>query len=184
MELIGKSVDAHSLKLIVEVLGKSNNRVYTKSGDVLVAGTSCGKIKVNLSSAARIYVNGMAIVDRKSEILSKLKTMYQNAYLDDYENRQQNLIRKFNDMESSPGKFQYLLGKFSPDTQLFYQLKRISIQEQLNPLPYNGFKAAFENMFAYLEKDFQKSEDLLEQIQEVIEKLFDKDKALAENMGI
>lgn len=173
------ATNAHSLNYVINALGLQENKRYV-SGDLIYSATIDGeKIDVNISSASRIYVWGMHLVEEQRAVLKQMKHLYEMEYIHDFNRRKKNLLEKIYDMESRPYAYQYLLGKFTYDTKLFYRLTKIVVHDSIKPLPYHGFRANFENMFQYIETDINKTEETLTTIKKSIEQLFEEEEKIA-----
>ena len=156
------------------------NKRYTAGGDLIVSATVDGEeIDVNVSSATRIYTKGMSLIEEKQTLLNQLKQHYEMEYLQDFELRKKNLMEQIDDMESRPYAYQHLLGNFTYDTKQFYHLRKIYVHDYIEPLPNNGFRAPFENMFTYMESDIEKTTATLTAIRNTIEQLFEEEKEIA-----
>ena len=181
-ELIHYGGDAHGLARVIDALGGKGRHFH--QGDLIIAKSINGvDISVNISSATRIFMTGTAFMDAKLALLNQMKSYYEEEYLEHYKERKSNLSQKINDMESSPSNYQYLLGKFTYDTQLFYRLTNINVHEDIGALPYNGFQAVFDNLFAYMESDIIKDRAFLDDVKDSIEKFFEVDQKIANRLG-
>src|SRR5690625_2654725 len=184
-ELFSKSASAHGLKVVIEALGLQAGRSYTASGDLLVQTTRGGKmINVNISSAVRIYLKGIAVLDEKEMILNQMIRRYERVYVDDFEKRITKLVNENDDMENNPSQYQHMLGRFTDDTKLFYKLTRIRVQDEINPLPNDGFKRGFENKFEYMWKEIEKGREFIRSVRESIEDLFDREEDIAQKINL
>ncbi|KGR82920.1 DUF6792 domain-containing protein [Lysinibacillus odysseyi] len=178
MKALANSVEGHSIYNLLEALAADKGKAY-KGKDLFMTVTSKGqKVKINLSSAVRIYTAGMAIYDEKEEVLGRLKTDYETSYLQDFENRKAKLLEKITDMEVNYSKYQYLLGSFTYDAYQKYVLTGINVHEDIPPLAEN-FKAAFEHMFHYYEQEIQQGREAMAKIKKTIEDYFKFDEELA-----
>lgn len=178
MKALANSVEGHSIYNLLEALAADKGKEY-KGKDLFMTVTSKGqKVKINLSSAVRIYTAGMAIYDEKEEVLGRLKTDYETSYLQDFENRKAKLLEKITDMEVNYSKYQYLLGSFTYDAYQKYVLTGINVHEDIPPLAEN-FKAAFEHMFHYYEQEIQQGREAMAKIKKTIEDYFKFDEELA-----
>lgn len=183
MEAIDKSVHGHTIYNLLEALAAEKGKEY-KGKDLLMTVTSKGqKVKINLSSAVRIYTTGMAIYDGKEEVLGRMKSAYEMNYLQDFEKRKASLIEKITDMEVNYSKYQYLLGNFTYDAYQKYVLTGIDVHEHIPPLS-QSFKAAFEHMFHYYEQEIQQGRQEMATIKKTIEDYFKFDEELAEKIEV
>lgn len=177
--LIQYGGDAHGLARVVNALGGKNR--HFENGDLIITRSHGGElISVNVSSATRIFLTGSAYIDAKAKILEHMRENYEVEYLEHYKDRKSTLLQEIHDMESFPSKYQYLLGNFTYDTQLYYRLTKINVHEDIPPLPYNGFQAVFDNMFVYIESDIEKQRKFLADVRESIEKLFEVEEGIAQ----
>src|SRR5690625_3128080 len=184
-ELFSKSASAHGRKVVIEALCLQAGRSYTASGDLLVQTTRGGKmINVNISSAVRIYLKGIAVLDEKEMILNQMIRRYERVYVDGFEKRITKLVNKIDDMENNPSQYQQMLGRFTDDTKLFYKLTRIRVHDEINPLPNDGFKRGFENKFEYMWKEIEKGREFIRSVRESIEDLFDREEGIAQKINL
>ncbi len=102
-EIFLSSKNAHGLLSVINGLGEKSGKAYNKAGDLIWFKGSGKKIKVNLSSAVRIYNKGLEICHEKEEVLKKLKQVYHDEYVEDLHYRKSDLLKKINDMEENPG---------------------------------------------------------------------------------
>jgi hypothetical protein len=182
MAAVNKSIHGHTIYNLLETLAAEKGKEY-KGKDLFMTVTSKGqKVKINLSSAVRIYTSGMAIYDEKEEVLGRLKNTYETSYLQDFENRKAKLVEKITDMEVNYSKYQYLLGDFTYDAYQKYVLTGISVHEDIPPLAEN-FKASFEHMFHYYEEEIEQGRQAMAAIKKTIEDYFKFDQELAEKIG-
>ena len=181
MEALHKSVDGHSIYNLLEALAVEKGKEYRRK-DLFVTVISEGqKVKINLSSAMRIYMKGTSIYDEKEEVLRRMKSFYEISYLQDFERRKASLVEKITDMEVNYYKYQHLLGDFTYDAYQRYVLRGISVHEDIPPLAEN-FKASFEHMFHYYEQEIQQGRQAMEKIKKTIEDYFKFDQELAEKI--
>ncbi|ARP41498.1 hypothetical protein GTHT12_03573 [Geobacillus thermodenitrificans] len=177
------SVDAHSLHKVINTLARAKGREYDKQGNMILVGwieTEKGtkKIRLNISSAVRLYQKGLRITEEKEAVLRQIKWLYIQEYVEDFEGRKRQLIRKIEDMEQNPSAYQHLLGSFSYDAQQVYVLRRIDVHESI-PTMDPSIPDAFEGMFASYEQEIAKGRELIANIKQAFEQFFEKDKQLA-----
>jgi len=177
------SVDAHSLHKVINTLARAKGREYDKQGNMILVGwieTEKGtkKIRLNISSAVRLYQKGLRITEEKEAVLRQIKRLYIQEYVEDFEGRKRQLIRKIEDMEQNPSAYQHLLGSFSYDAQQVYVLRRIDVHESI-PTMDPSIPDAFEGMFASYEQEIAKGRELIANIKQAFEQFFEKDKQLA-----
>ena len=181
MEGLHKSVDGHSIYNLLEALALEKGKEY-RGKDLFVTVISEGqKVKINLSSALRIYMEGTSIYDEKEEVLRRMKSFYEMSYLQDFERRKASLVEKITDMEVNYYKYQHLLGDFTYDAYQRYVLTGINVHEDIPPLAEN-FKASFEHMFHYYEQEIQQGRQAMATIKKTIEDYFKFDQELAEKI--
>ena len=179
-DIFNSAVHAHGLGSVIGALGMLENKRYNAAGDLLLAATIDGEeIDVNISSATRIYTKGMSLVEEKQTILNQLKQQYEMEYLHDFDLRKKNLMEQIDDMETRPHAYQHLLGNFTYDTKLYYQLRKIYVHDYIEPLSNNGFHTSFENMFTYMESDIEKTTNTLTAIRNTIEQLIEEEENIA-----
>jgi hypothetical protein len=177
---IDMSVDAHSLDDVINALARSKGRAYDENGDlILIKKVGEQEIRVNLSSAVRIYQKGLQIMERKEAVLREMKQSYLCEYVEDFERQKQELMKKIEDMEQNPWAYRHLLGHFTDDAKQVYALRRIDVHEsipQLHPrIPYIFEKA----MFLYYEHEISRGKELIETIRKSFEEFFEQDQNLS-----
>src|SRR5690606_1069376 len=100
----------HPLHYVINAHAVEENKRYV-SGDLIDSATIDGeKIDVNISSASRIYVWGMHLVEEQRAVLKQMKHLYEMEYIHNFNRRKKNLLEKIYDVESRPYAYQYLLG--------------------------------------------------------------------------
>jgi hypothetical protein len=181
--IFNSAIHAHGLESVIGALGMLENKRYNAAGDLILAAIIDGEeIDINISSATRIYTKGMSLIEEKRTMLNQLKQQYEMEYLHDFELRKKNLMEQIDDMETRPHAYQHLLGNFTYDTKLYYQLRKIYVHDYIEPLSNNGFHAPFENMFTYMESDIEKTTNTLTAIRNTIEQLFEEEEHIASTM--
>lgn len=188
LQVLGESAVAHKMGAIIKQL-LGNGKKIDSNGDILIkipaeGNGSSSEIYVNISSAARIFIRGTSFLEQKKDLLRELKSTYEEEYIDDYETRKNIIIGKADDMSLCPSSYQDLLGYFTPDTKYFHKIKRINVDLKLEPLPDSGFKTPFNNLFSFIEKEIKEEAEMLEEFEEAIEKLFEKDKEIGELISV
>lgn len=180
---ISSGVAAHSIYPVLNALSKDLNRSYIKSGDdidLMIHQNVNGKdIQINISSASRIYVDGLAIFEQKQEVLERMKSAYTYEYILGYQMKKGSIMKQITDMEQSPHSYQHLLGQFTDDTHYYYRLTRIDVHEDIPEGLPEEFDNVFEGMFGYIESTITKEKELLHQIQTAIEDLFTEEERIA-----
>jgi hypothetical protein len=174
------SVDAHSLDDVINALARSKGRAYDENGDlILIKKVGEQEIRVNLSSAVRIYQKGLQIMERKEAVLREMKQSYLCEYVEDFKIQKRELMKKIEDMEQNPWAYRHLLGHFTDDAKQVYALRRIDVHEsipQLHPrIPYIFEKA----MFLYYEHEISRGRELIETIRKSFEEFFEQDQNLS-----
>ncbi|WP_278342267.1 hypothetical protein [Parageobacillus thermoglucosidasius] len=172
---ITMSVDAHTLNEVITALARSKGRMYDEYGNlILVKKVGDHEIRMNLSSAVRIYQKGLQILEEKETVLHEMKQRYFDEYVEDFEMQKRKLLNKINDMEQNPWAYQHLLGHFTYDAEQVYMLRRIEVHESIPPMdpmiPY-----IFETMFSYYEQEISKGKELIATVKKSFEEFFEQD---------
>ena len=171
-----------SLQNTIQLIATEKGKRYTKSGDLVVIQKQGDQsIRINVSSAIRIYLKGMEIYDEKEAILKRMKEIYLMEFVEDFEERKRKLLAKIEDMENRPWKYQYLVGNVSQNADYFYQLKKIHVHEEIYPLDAS-FQVVFENMFEYYEQEIAMGRERVNKIRKAIEDLFNTDDMVADSI--
>jgi hypothetical protein len=173
------SVNAHSLNDVINALARPTGRTYDKNGDlILIKKVGEQEIRMNLSSAVRIYLKGLQIMERKEAVLREMKQSYLREYVEDFERQKQELMKKIEDMEQNPWAYRHLLGHFTDDAKQVYALRRIDVHESIPPLdpriPYIS-----EAMFLYYEHEISRGKELIETLRKSFEEFFEQDQNLS-----
>ncbi|WP_331716335.1 DUF6792 domain-containing protein [Metabacillus kandeliae] len=169
---------AHLLDAVIGALSEGSSISY-EGDDMVMTGSANGQtIKINLSSAVRIYKEGIASFERKESILKDLQIAYQREYPDDYQDRKRILMAKIADMEANHSEQEAKLNQFSTLSGTFYRVTRIEVQENIYPLPPAN-EETFSNMFQYFEKERTEGIALVKKIRSSIEAFFKDDQKVA-----
>uniref|UniRef100_A0A7U4DJL1 DUF6792 domain-containing protein n=1 Tax=Geobacillus sp. (strain Y4.1MC1) TaxID=581103 RepID=A0A7U4DJL1_GEOS0 len=169
------SVNAHSLNDVIMALARSKGRTYDKYGNlILIKKVGDHEIRMNLSSAVRIYQKGLQILEEKETVLHEMKQRYFDEYVEDFEMQKRKLLNKINDMEQNPWAYQHLLGHFTYDAEQVHVLRRIDVHESIPPLD-PMIPHIFETMFSYYEQEISKGKELIATIKKSFEEFFEQD---------
>ncbi|NUK29694.1 flagellar protein FlgN [Parageobacillus sp. VR-IP] len=177
---ITTSVNAHSLNEVINALARSKGRTYDEYGNlILIKKVGEHEIRVNLSSAVRIYQKGLQIMEEKEAVLHKMKQYYFDEYVEDFEIQKRELMKKIEDMEQNPWAYQHLLGHFTDDAKQVYVLRRIDVHESIPPLDRRIPYIFEESMFSYYEHEISRGKELIETIKKSFEEFFKQDQNLS-----
>ncbi|OAT72323.1 DUF6792 domain-containing protein [Parageobacillus thermoglucosidasius] len=172
---ITMSVDAHTLNEVIMALARSKGRTYDEYGNlILVKKVGDHEIRMNLSSAVRIYQKGLQILEEKETVLHEMKQRYFDEYVEDFEMQKRKLMNKINDMEQNPWAYQHLLGHFTYDAEQVHVLRRIEVHESIPPMD-PMIPHIFETMFSYYEQEISKGKKLIATIKKSFEEFFEQD---------
>ncbi|WMT19720.1 DUF6792 domain-containing protein [Parageobacillus toebii] len=173
---ITTSVNAHSLKDVINALARSKGRAYDEYGNlILIKKVGEHEIRMNLSSAVRIYQKGLQIMEEKEAVLHKMKQRYFDEYVEDFEIQKRELMKKIEDMEQNPWAYQHLLGHFTYDAEQVYVLRRIDVHESIPPLDPRIPYIFEEAMFSYYGHEISRGKELIETIKKSFEEFFEQD---------
>ncbi len=184
-EHLGFGVTAHELSTIIKKLLADTDISYEKNDgtlDMIMSKNVDGKnIKINISSALRIYTEGLSILESKETVLSEIESKYERAYVQDYENRERRVMKKVREMEESPYSYQDLMGNFTRDTKVFHKVTKIDVHEDIPNLPEN-LENIYEGTFTYIKGVIEKEKVLLTNIKDSIEELFEEDERISKEI--
>ncbi|UJW59187.1 hypothetical protein HXZ66_18105 [Bacillus sp. A116_S68] len=136
-------------------------------------------IKVNISSAVRIYQKGQSTCDEIKSEVAKLKRLYESEYEEGFNDWKRVLTTKINNMEQSPRSYQQeLLGHTPPSAEKVWKITKITVHEEVDPLPA-ALTENFESIFAYYEEEMVDTLARVELIKESIETLFSEEEEIS-----
>ncbi len=167
-----KAVDAHGLNHVATALSDDNKR-YEGNDMIISTGSHSQKVEVNLSSAVRIYQLGMDKYQDKKEVLNRLRNLYSQEYIHDFQQRTSRLMHSIHYMESNPRAFKYLL----PSKNL--EITGISVNEDIRPLDAL-LTDKFEEMFHDFDREIELGTKLINRIRSSIEQLFHEDQKISD----
>ncbi|OIR61733.1 hypothetical protein BLL41_07225 [Bacillus sp. FMQ74] len=172
-------VDGHSIVQMLNALSKEKGFSY-KGSDIYFTGKSGSgeTIQVNLSSAVRIYQNGMKIVEDMEEAISKYQKVYSQEIDEDFIDKKQAITTAIHHMEENPSHYAFdlqfrLAAGFS---HTFDKLEKISVHESF----HTGALPANDGIVAELKKQTTEKRDFIKNIRESIEKLFEKEEMISQ----
>ncbi|SCV40445.1 FIG01226220: hypothetical protein [Bacillus subtilis] len=172
-------VDGHSIVQMLNALSKEKGFSY-KGSDIYFTGKSGSgeTIKVNLSSAVRIYQNGMKIVEDMEDAISQYQKVYSQEIDEDFIDKKQAIITAIHHMEENPSHYAFdlqfrLAAGFS---HTFDKLENISVHESF----HTGALPANDGIVAELKKQATEKRDFIKNIRESIEKLFEKEEMISQ----
>ncbi|MCW0120006.1 MULTISPECIES: DUF6792 domain-containing protein [Bacillus] len=172
-------VDGHSIVQMLNALSKEKGFSY-KGSDIYFTGKSGSgeTIQVNLSSAVRIYQNGMKIVEDMEDAISKYQKVYSQEIDEDFIDKKQAIITAIHHMEENPSHYAFdlqfrLAAGFS---HTFDKLEKISVHESF----HTGALPANDGIVAELKKQTTEKRDFIKNIRESIEKLFEKEEMISQ----
>ncbi|MCI4138087.1 hypothetical protein MMJ09_13500 [Bacillus vallismortis] len=172
-------VDGHSIVQMLNALSKEKSFSY-KGSDIYFTGKSGSgeSIKVNISSAVRIYQNGMKIVEDMEDAISKYQKVYSQEIDEDFSDKKQAIITAIHHMEENPSHYAFdlqfrLAAGFS---HTFDKLEKISVHESF----HTGALPANDGIVAELKKQATEKRDFIKNIRESIEKLFEKEEMISQ----
>ncbi|MEI2406391.1 DUF6792 domain-containing protein [Niallia taxi] len=165
--------EGHSILPLLNALSALEGISYS-NGDICYTGQSSSgeEIKWNISSAVRIYQQGMKIVEDIEESIRTYERIYKNEIEDDFQTKKQRLIYEIHHIEANPSDylwdFQFLLPNLG---NLGSKIERIDVQESFYtaPLPENS------SIVMELRKQATEKRHFIEEIRDSIESLFEKE---------
>ncbi|UTR16149.1 hypothetical protein MM221_06205 [Salipaludibacillus sp. LMS25] len=137
-------------------------------------------IKVNISSAVRIYQKGQSTCDDIKSEVAKLKRLYESEYEEGFSNWKSALTTKMNNMEQSPRSYQQeFFGHYPPSAKKIWKITKITVHEEVEPLPA-ALTENFDSIFAYYEEEVADTLARVELIKESIETLFSEEEEISQ----
>lgn len=144
-------VDGHSIVQMLNALSKEKGFSY-KGSDIYFTGKggSGETIKVNISSAVRIYQNGMKIVEDMEDAISAYQKVFRQEIDEEFIDKKQAIITSIQHMEENPSHYAFdlqfrLAAGFS---HTFDKLEKISVHESF----HTGALPANDGIVAELKK--------------------------------
>lgn len=170
--------EGHSILPLLNALSSLEGISYS-NGDICYTGKSSSgeEIKWNISSAVRIYQQGMKIVEDMEDSIRSYERIYKNEIEDDFQTKKQRLIREIHHIESNPSDylwdFQFLLPNLG---NLGSKIEKIDVHESFYtaPLPDNS------NILTELKKQATEKRRFIEEIRGSIESLFEKEEMISQ----
>lgn len=172
-------VDGHSIVQMLNALSKEKGFSY-KGSDIYFTGKSGSgeTIKVNISSAVRIYQNGMKIVEDMEDAISAYQKVFRQEIDEAFIDKKQAIITAIQHMEENPSQYAFdlqfrLAAGFS---HTFDKLEKISVHESF----HTGALPANDGIVAELKKQTTEKKNFIKNIRESIEKLFEKEEMISQ----
>ncbi|MEC1672900.1 DUF6792 domain-containing protein [Bacillus mojavensis] len=172
-------VDGHSIVQMLNALSKEKGFSY-KGSDIYFTGKSGSgeTIKVNISSAVRIYQNGMKIVEDMEDAISAYQKVFRQEIDEAVIDKKQAIITAIQHMEENPSQYAFdlqfrLAAGFS---HTFDKLEKISVHESF----HTGALPANDGIVAELKKQTTEKKNFIKNIRESIEKLFEKEEMISQ----
>ena len=172
-------VDGHSIVQMLNALSKEKGFSY-KGSDIYFTGKSGSgeTIKVNISSAVRIYQNGMKIVEDMEDAISAYQKVFRQEIDEEFIDKKQAIITSIQHMEENPSQYAFdlqfrLAAGFS---HTFDKLEKISVHESF----HTGALPANDGIVAELKKQTSEKKNFIKNIRESIEKLFEKEEMISQ----
>lgn len=170
--------EGHSILPLLNALSALEGISYS-NGDICYTGQSSSgeEIKWNISSAVRIYQQGMKIVEDIEESIRTYERIYKNEIEDDFQTKKQRLIYEIHHIEANPSDylwdFQFLLPNLG---NLGSKIEKIDVHESFYtaPLPENS------NIVMELRKQATEKKHFIEEIRDSIESLFEKEELISQ----
>ncbi|MTH55070.1 hypothetical protein GKZ89_16825 [Bacillus mangrovi] len=174
MDKFGMATEAHLLDAVISAL--SIDGFSYKGDDMYKAKMVNGKpVIINLSSALRLFKEGLTIYEEKESILKQVKEAYQREYAEDYSHRKGTLMKEIARTELDFSWAQSRLG-YSPTA---YKVTKIDVQESIYPIPPAN-TATFQELFHYHENEQEAGVKQIHKIKSSVEDFFKEDKKIAQ----
>ncbi len=171
----GDAAHAHGMEHVVNSLNQVEGRRYEGTDMIRYKNATDGRtIEVNLSSAVRIYQQGLDKCMEKEEALTSWRRLYYTEYVDDLDFRKQRVMNAIHQMEANPRNYSHLLPLSSSDVKI----TKINVHEFIRPLD-PMFQDSFEGMYHYLREEIEKSKAMIGRVRNSIEELFEEDQNIS-----
>ncbi|KAA6449416.1 DUF6792 domain-containing protein [Bacillus swezeyi] len=177
-DLLNLIVEGHSIVPLLNALSKKKGISY-KGGDIYFSkkGKDGKEIKVNLSSAVRIYQAGMAAISKIDDEIDLYQRVFHHEIHDHFANKKAALTKAIHDMEANPSHYQFdiqfkLASGFAGANG---KLNKIVVHDSFHtaPLPQ------CDGVISELKKQTSDKKRFVKDIRSSIEKLFDEDKQIS-----
>lgn len=175
LDLIG---DGHSITPLLNALSKKKGISY-KGGDIYFSkkGKDGKEIKVNLSSAVRIYQTGMAAISKIEDEIDRYQRVFHHEIHDHFATKKTELTKAIHEMEANPSRYQFdlqfkLASGFVGSSG---KLNKIVVHDSYHtaPLPQ------CDGVVSELKKQTSSKKRFVKDIRSSIEKLFDEDEEIS-----
>ncbi|HZG73225.1 hypothetical protein MOF42_05540 [Bacillus haynesii] len=175
LNLIG---DGHSITPLLNALSKKKGISY-KGGDIYFSkkGKDGKEIKVNLSSAVRIYQTGMAAISKIEDEIDRYQRVFHHEIHDHFATKKTELTKAIHEMEANPSRYQFdlqfkLASGFVGSSG---KLNKIVVHDSYHtaPLPQ------CDGVVSELKKQTSSKKRFVKDIRSSIEKLFDEDEEIS-----
>lgn len=175
LNLIG---EGHSITPLLNALSKKKGISY-KGGDIYFSkkGKDGKEIKVNLSSAIRIYQAGMAAISKIEAEIERYQRVFHHEIHDHFATKKSELTKAIHDMEANPSRYQFdiqfkLASGFAGSNG---KLNKIVVHDSYHtaPLPQ------CDGIISELKKQTSSKKKFVKSIRTSIEKLFDEDEQIS-----
>ncbi|MBZ5216478.1 hypothetical protein HU186_19330 [Bacillus paralicheniformis] len=175
LNLIG---EGHSITPLLNALSKKKGISY-KEGDIYFSkkGKDGKEIKVNLSSAIRIYQAGMAAISKIEAEIERYQRVFHHEIHDHFAIKKSELTKAIHDMEANPSRYQFdiqfkLASGFAGSNG---KLNKIVVHDSYHtaPLPQ------CDGVVSELKKQTSSKKKFVKSIRASIEKLFDEDEQIS-----
>lgn len=176
--LLSLIAEGHSITPLLNALSKKKGISY-KGGDIYFSkkGKDGKEIKVNLSSAVRIYQAGMAAISKIEDEIDRYQRVFHHEIHDHFTNKKAALTKAIHDMEANPSHYQYdfqfkLASGFAASSG---KLNKIVVHDSYHtaPLP------ECDGIISELKKQTSEKKRFVKDIRSSIEKLCDEDKQIS-----
>ncbi|WP_257351524.1 DUF6792 domain-containing protein [Pseudalkalibacillus decolorationis] len=173
LELIGHS---HSIAEMLNAIGREKGKGYSH-GDLLLfsKGTSGTTIKVNISSAVRIYQSGLANIEEQENALRQYKEAFDSEINECFSRNQRAVIGEINNMEANPTSYTYVLRKHVYFPRNSKKLEGINAHESFSPLQTN----AVEDIPHSIKGQIEGSRKFIQRVRTSIEEIFKEDERVS-----
>jgi hypothetical protein len=167
-------VEGHGILPVLNALS-TEGKISYKKGDLYYSGqnASGNVIKLNISSAVRMYQKGIKIVEDIEQTIRIYEQVYRQEIDDDFRRRKQTLLSEIHHMEENPSlyawKFPFILGYGN-------KLEKIHVHEAF----YTGALPNNQGVIFELRKQAEEKKKFIKEIRSSVEEFFKQEQRISE----
>jgi hypothetical protein len=176
LQMIG---DSHGIPEVLHAI-TGGRKSYMGTDMILTATRGKKEIRVNMSAALEMYQKGLGKLAEKETAITRLANAVDREIEQAYNEEKRKVIAKINEMEASPGSYQFRLMLHLGTLSTFNRIESIRVYEELYPLEQadldhelNSFKHALE-----------REQKHIENYRHAVEALFDEDEKISQQFDL